>query len=106
MYAVPFRIPGGKPVTELPGSKPRLPFTTVGPVFVIVAMARISKSEAAPRFIGIRSVAVVPVVKVHDVLASALPGRSLAPFEIVAVKVVLDARGLFGVNVAMLSGTS
>src|SRR6202790_5642609 len=106
MYAVPFRIPGGKPVTELPGSKPRFPFTTVGPVFVIVAMTRISKSEAAPRFIGIRSAAVVPVLKVHDVLASPLPARSLAPFEIVAVKVVLDARGLFGENCVFLSETS
>src|ERR1700733_12844957 len=106
MSGVPFRIPGGEPVTELPGSRPRSPFTTVGPVLVIVAMARISKSEAAPRFIGIRSAAVVPVVKVHDVLASALPARSLAPFEIVAVKVVLDASGLVGVKVAMLKGTS
>src|ERR1700730_6987156 len=106
MYAVPIRIPGGKPVTELPGSRPRLPVTTVGPVFVIVAIARISKSAGAPRAIGTRSADVVPLVKVHDVLASALPARSLAPFEIVAVNVVLDASGLVGVKVAMLKGTS
>src|ERR1700693_470741 len=47
----------------------------------------------------------MPVKKVHVVVTSALPARSLAP-AIITVKVVLDASGLVGVNVAILSRTS
>src|SRR5580700_5613024 len=47
----------------------------------------------------------MPVKKVHVVVTSALPARSLAP-AIMTVKVVLDANGLVGVNVAILSRTS
>jgi len=33
-------VPGGKPVTELPGLTPRFPVTTLGPVFVTVEAPR------------------------------------------------------------------
>lgn len=37
---VPVKVPGGlKPVIEDPGERPRLPLTTVLPVFVIVVAA-------------------------------------------------------------------
>jgi hypothetical protein len=42
-------MPGGKFVTSVPGWRPRLPVTTVGPVLVTVAPARIAKGAARPR---------------------------------------------------------
>jgi hypothetical protein len=37
--STPFTVPGGNPVTDVPGNSPRFPVTTVGPVFVIVELA-------------------------------------------------------------------
>jgi hypothetical protein len=45
----PFTVPGGKPVTAVPGLKPRSPLTTVGAVFVTVEPARTAKGSAVPR---------------------------------------------------------
>src|SRR3954463_15756730 len=42
-------MPGGKPVTELPGLTPTLPFTVVAPVFVTVEPPRTPKFCAVPR---------------------------------------------------------
>jgi hypothetical protein len=52
MCCVPLMVPGGKPVTELPGLNPRSPVTTVGPVFVTVEPARTAKLSAVRRGTG------------------------------------------------------
>ncbi len=43
-------IPGGKPVTDVPGESPMPPAMTDEPVFVIVDPARIAKVLVDPRF--------------------------------------------------------
>jgi len=45
---VPVITPGGKPVTSVPGQTPRLPLTTVEPVFVAVELARTANFAAVP----------------------------------------------------------
>src|SRR5580698_8932262 len=50
MCVTPVTVPGGKPVTEEPGSNPRLPVITLGPVLVTVDPARTVKFSAVPRF--------------------------------------------------------
>jgi hypothetical protein len=52
MYWVPVTLPGGKPVTELPGLKPRSPLITVRPVLVTVLPASTPKVLAVPRLTG------------------------------------------------------
>jgi hypothetical protein len=42
-------IPGGNPVTEVPGLNPKSPSTMVGPVFVTVDPAIIAKSATQSR---------------------------------------------------------
>src|SRR5271156_5719206 len=51
---VPVTFPGGKPVTAEPGLTPRLPLTTVAPVFVTVVPASTRKLAALPRGTGER----------------------------------------------------
>jgi hypothetical protein len=46
---VPTRTPGGKPVTEVPGLRPRSPVTVVRLALVTVEPARMAKIEAEPR---------------------------------------------------------
>src|SRR5271156_5880237 len=104
-WIVPFTTPGGNPVTETPGVRPTSPLTRVPPVLVTVACAKAAKLVAAPRSIGDRLVAALPVLKVHTKVGSGLPARSRAPV-IAAVKVVLAASGLVGVKVTIMSGTS
>ena len=101
----PFTIEGGKPVIAPAGDTPISPFIVVTVGEVIAVLARIAKLVAAPRFSGDIPEVAVPVEKVHTVVASALPARSFAPL-IVAVNEVLVARGLSGVNVAIMSVTS
>ena len=48
----PLTVPGGNPVTEEPGETPRLPVTTVPPVFVTAEPARTANGAAAPRSTG------------------------------------------------------
>src|SRR6185503_11892441 len=43
-----FKVPGGKPVTDVPGSTPRSPVMIVGPVLVTVAAPSTAKASAAP----------------------------------------------------------
>src|SRR5438067_5364787 len=45
----PTTVPGGNPVTELPGETPRLPVMTLGPVFVTVDPPRTAKLCEVPR---------------------------------------------------------
>ena len=40
--------PGGNPVTELPGLRPRFPLMIVGPVLVTVEAPKMAKVSAAP----------------------------------------------------------
>src|SRR4051794_14151965 len=47
--APPTTVPGGNPVTELPGETPRLPVMTLGPVFVTVDPPRTAKLCEVPR---------------------------------------------------------
>jgi hypothetical protein len=95
---------GPNPVTALPGHTPASPLTLVAvpATLVTVDPPRMPKLQAAPKLIG-GAAHGVEVVKVHTKLAaSVLPNVSLAPVVIVAVKVVLAARALEGVKVAML----
>jgi hypothetical protein len=48
-WLVPVAIPGGKPVTEVPGLTPTSPSTVVGPVFVTALPASTPKLPAVPR---------------------------------------------------------
>src|SRR5579872_5385978 len=45
----PLTVPGGKPVTELPGLRPRFPVMTVLPVLVTVVEPNTAKLLDAPR---------------------------------------------------------
>jgi hypothetical protein len=45
----PVTVPGGKPVTAVPGLTPRSPVTAVKPVLVTVVPARTAKLAAVPR---------------------------------------------------------
>src|SRR5881394_1278443 len=49
---VPLTVPGGNPVTAVPGLNPRSPLTVVAPVLVTVEAARTAYVEAAPRATG------------------------------------------------------
>jgi len=50
MYIVPFlTVPGGKPVTDVPGLTPTSPTKTPGPVLVNVELARATKLIAEPK---------------------------------------------------------
>src|ERR1043166_7789212 len=51
-WIVPFTIPGGNPVTAVPGLTPRSPFTVVAPVLVTVEPARTRKVVVDPRGTG------------------------------------------------------
>src|ERR1051325_4612973 len=66
MCSVPTRIPGGKPVTEMPGLRPRSPVITLAPALVTVEAARTAKFPATPRFGAV------------SVLATKAPDRGLA----------------------------
>jgi hypothetical protein len=52
MCLVPFTMPGGNPVTEVPGLRPRFPLMTVPRVLVTVVPARTPKLPAVPRPTG------------------------------------------------------
>src|SRR5580765_3276382 len=74
MYFVPASMPGGKPVTEVPGLRPRLPLMADAPVLVTVAAANTAYDAAAPRF-GATSV----------LTSMELDGDTLAFFDAVCV---------------------
>jgi hypothetical protein len=50
MYCMPASMPGGKPVTEVPGLRPRSPLMADAPVLVTVEAANTANDPAAPRF--------------------------------------------------------
>src|SRR6185503_5207794 len=52
VWIVPLIVPGGNPVTAVPGLKPRSPSTVVAPVLVTVEAARTAKVDADPRGTG------------------------------------------------------
>src|SRR5207253_11114904 len=100
-WIAPLTIPGGNPVTAVPGLSPRSPLTVVAPVLVTVEPARTANVLAAPRATGACPAGVAAVVKLQTKFAaSALPAKSLAPRVIVAVWTALGARVLTGVRVA------
>src|SRR5688572_10761918 len=85
-WIVPLTVPGGNPVTAVPGLSPRSPLTVVAPVLVTVEPARTANVVAAPRATGAWPPGVAAVVKLQPTFAaSALLARSLAPIVIVAV---------------------
>jgi hypothetical protein len=49
---VPFTVPGGNPVTEVPGLTPRSPLITLGPVLVTLCPPSTPKEPAVPRPTG------------------------------------------------------
>src|SRR5688572_1042559 len=104
-WIVPLTVPGGNPVTAVPGLSPRSPLTLVAPVLVTVEPARTANVLAAPRATGACPAGVAAVVKLQlKSVGSALPARSLAPVVTVAVKTALGASVLIGVKVAILLG--
>src|SRR5438105_10633063 len=101
-WIAPLTIPGGNPVTAVPGLSPRSPLTLVAPVLVTVEPARTANVVAAPRATGACPAGVAPVVKLQlKSVASALPARSLDPVLTVVVNVVSGARLPAGVKVAV-----
>jgi len=52
LWIVPFTVPGGKPVMEVPGWSPRLPLIVDGPVLVTVEPANTAKLAVVPRVTG------------------------------------------------------
>src|SRR3989454_1798077 len=85
-WIVPLTLPGGNPVTAVPGLSPRSPLTVVAPVLVTMEPARTANVVAAPRATGAWPAAVAAVVKLQTKFAAnALPAKSLAPIVIVAV---------------------
>src|SRR5271157_2787534 len=66
---VPLTLPGGKPVIEVPGERPRSPVMVVGPVLVTVEAPRTAKLSAEP--------SIVP--------AAARSGASIAPTRLRAI---------------------
>ncbi len=47
-WITPFTVPGGKPVTEVPGLTPTFPVMVLGPVFVTDWPPRTAKLSASP----------------------------------------------------------
>src|ERR1051325_8065766 len=71
---VPLTVPGGNPVTAVPGLNPRSPFTVEAPVLVTVEAARPASVLAHPRTIGAWLAGEAAVVKLQTKsAASALP---------------------------------
>ena len=102
---VPVSVPGGNPVTESAGHIPISPVTLVAPMLLTTGVApRIPKVQAAPSArAGGGAGHVAELVNIHTLFAaSELPNVSFAPVVIVAVKIVLGARGPEGVKVAIL----
>ncbi|KJE77855.1 hypothetical protein FEAC_02270 [Ferrimicrobium acidiphilum DSM 19497] len=48
IFVVPATVPGGNPVTEVPGERPRSPASVVAPVLVTVVAARTEYAPAVP----------------------------------------------------------
>src|SRR4029078_9533813 len=98
----PVNVPGGKPVTAVPGLTPRFPVSAVAPVLVTVEPARTAKVAAVESAGESCAPDAAEVVKVHALLVDmALPATSFARVVIVAVCAVLATRALVGANVAV-----
>jgi hypothetical protein len=77
MCWVPFTMPGGNPVTEVPGLRPRSPLMTVRPVLVTVVPARTPKLPAVPRPTGaVAATADCPKVSVATAMTPATTGQA------------------------------
>src|SRR5439155_14298005 len=61
-WIVPLTVPGGNPVTAVPGLSPRSPLTVVAPVLLTVEPARTANVLAAPRATGAGPAAEAAVV--------------------------------------------
>src|SRR5688572_24991294 len=104
--AYPVAFVNAKPVAYevAAGLNPKSPVIAEVAIFVIVVLARITKSPAAPRITGASAEPLLPtvVVKLFTTLATrARPAKSLAPVVIVAVYTVFTASISDGVNVAV-----
>src|SRR5438045_5479535 len=62
---VPVTIPGGKPVTAVPGLTPRSPVTWELPVLVTVEPANTAKPAADPRDTGAWAAAIRPTANIE-----------------------------------------
>ncbi len=70
--------PGGKPVTEVPGLKPRSPLMTLLPVFVTVVAPRTAKLLAVPRSTGPGAAPALDAVIAMIIAMTALNARNAA----------------------------
>src|SRR5579859_4064660 len=78
-------IPGGNPVTAVPGLTPRSPVITLGPVLVTVLPARTANDDAVPRLTGAGWLARPATEAPAVVRAKALETRN-TPASIMVIK--------------------
>src|ERR1700738_3850765 len=97
-------VPGGKPVTAVPGLSPTsAPVITVGPVLVTVLLPKTPKHAALANGRAGGGAQAAEVVNFQKKLApNGWPKVSSAPVVTVAVNEELAASGAVGVNVAVL----
>jgi hypothetical protein len=106
VYWDPFKIPGGKPVTAVPGLTPRSPVTVVALVLVTVDPASTANPPADPSATGVwHGHAEVAKFQTRSA-AKEDPAWLLTLVVMVAVKAVLGAKSGDGVKVAAFFAAS
>jgi hypothetical protein len=73
----PVTVPGGNPVTAVPGLTPRSPLMALGPVLVTVVPARTAKLPAVPRPTG--AVAAVAGCEARNMATAIAPAAAEPP---------------------------
>jgi hypothetical protein len=73
-------VPGGNPVTEVPGAKPKSPVTTEEPVLVIVEPARTAKLSAVPKFTVVAALALIGPLRLSINIANIVIENQLIIF--------------------------
>ena len=103
----PDTIPGGKPVTDVPGESPRSPVNTELPVFVTVVPANTAYDDAAPRLTNVAADAVTPAnaVNVRNETAVTAMARS-ARRHVVAARAERGRRRIVATAVKGFEGSA
>src|SRR6202011_1538016 len=80
-------LPGGNPVTAVPGLNPRAPWMTVEPAFVIVLPARTAELVAVPKRGWVAANAAIghkPTTNAETTIDSAITGRWILFIDLAA----------------------